>query len=169
MTTQGSLIFSTMTSRIHWTRSPTRFSSTKWVLFESCRVAEYMKHWLSGRWQRIVIIRKSFPSVLVKSGFSQWSFLIPLLFLIYINDLDTFIIRKNLKVCRGQQGSRAANQPRSSRDPATGSRMNQGLIGGIANAVLTPINAQSCTSVELTCLQIYRVCDPQPWKKMGSV
>ena len=60
-------------------------------------VFEWIKSWLLGRLQRVVLNGKSSDWIEVNSGVPQGSVLGPLLFLIYINDIDEWVTCKLLK------------------------------------------------------------------------
>jgi len=61
------------------------------------RIYDWISDWLEGREQRVVLLGKSSKWTKVISGVPQGSVLGPLLFLIYINDLDDSVCSKVLK------------------------------------------------------------------------
>jgi len=105
------------------------------------RTAEWIEHWLSDRRQRVVINGESSSWAPVRSGVPQGSVLGPLLFLIYINDLDTGLVSKISKFADDTKlGANAA-------DPTTVASLQQDLdrIGEWSEAWQMPFNTEKCT------------------------
>ena len=61
------------------------------------KIYDWIEDWLNNREQRVVLLGKSSKWVKVESGLPQGSVLGPLLFLIYINDIDDCVNSKLLK------------------------------------------------------------------------
>ena len=60
-------------------------------------IADWLKHGLRDREQRVVLLGSNSKWTRVKSGVPQGSVLGPLLFLIYINDIDDSVCSNLLK------------------------------------------------------------------------
>ena len=60
-------------------------------------VFNWINDWLKDREQRVVLLGRHSKWIKVKSGVPQGSVLGPLLFLIYINDIDDSVCSKLLK------------------------------------------------------------------------
>ncbi|KAF2343749.1 Reverse transcriptase domain, partial [Trinorchestia longiramus] len=77
--------------------------------------SRWIRNWLTGRTQRVVIHDETSDSALVTSGVRQGSVLGPLLFIIYINDLDVRIIKIN----KFADGTKFCHRAFTERDRAT--------------------------------------------------
>ncbi len=104
------------------------------------RVAEWVECWLSERKQRVVINGQSSQWSPVTSGVPQGSVLGPLLFLIYINDLDTGIISKISKFADDTKlGANAADA-----DAIVNLQSDLTKIGEWSDTWLMPFNTGKC-------------------------
>ncbi len=109
------------------------------------RVADWIEHWLADRLQRVVINGENSPWSPVKSGVPQGSVLGPLLFLIYINDLDQGLVSKISKFADDTKlGANAAN-------PASIALLQQDLIkiGEWSDTWQMPFNTDKCTVMHI--------------------
>jgi len=61
------------------------------------KIYNWMEDWLKGRVQRVILLGSSSKWIRVTSGVPQGSVLGPLLFLIYINDIDDSVCNSLLK------------------------------------------------------------------------
>ncbi|KAF2345019.1 Reverse transcriptase domain [Trinorchestia longiramus] len=79
--------------------------------------SRWIQNWLTSRTQRVVIHDETSDSTLVTSGVPQGSVLGPLLFIIYINDLDVGIISKINKFADDTKLSQSIHRKRQSNYP----------------------------------------------------
>lgn len=109
------------------------------------RVANWIEHWLADRQQRVVINGGKSPWSPVKSGVPQGSVLGPLLFLIYINDLDQGIFSK---ICKFADDTKLGANAANSADIAL---LQQDLIriGRWSDVWQMPFNADKCTVMHI--------------------
>ncbi|KAF2359228.1 Reverse transcriptase domain [Trinorchestia longiramus] len=77
----------------------------------------WTQNWLTGRTQRVMIHDQASDSTLVTSGVPQESVLGPLLFIIYINDLDVGIISKINKFANDTKLSQSIHRKGTSNYP----------------------------------------------------
>jgi len=104
------------------------------------RVAQWIESWLCNRRQRVVVNGESSAWAPVTSGVPQGSVLGPLLFLIYINDLDCDLISKVSKFADDTKlGINAA-------DPSMIAGLQRDLdrIGDWSERWLMPFNSDKC-------------------------
>ena len=104
------------------------------------KVADWIEHWLSDRRQRVVINGVSSDWTPIVSGVPQGSVLGPLLFIIYINDIDCGLISKISKFADDTKlGTDAA-------DPLKTAQLQQDLdnIGQWSNTWQMPFNTGKC-------------------------
>jgi Reverse transcriptase (RNA-dependent DNA polymerase) len=73
------------------------------------KVSEWVKNWLCGRRQKVSISKESSGWLDVTSGVPQGSVLGPVLFIIYINDLETDLISKIGKFADDTKMSKCVN------------------------------------------------------------
>ena len=111
----------------------------------SGRTAEWIEHWLSDRRQRVVINGECSSWAPVRSGVPQGSVLGPLLFLIYINDLDTGLVSKISKFADDTKLGANAASPTAVED------LQQDLdkIGEWSEAWQMPFNTDKCTVMHI--------------------
>ena len=75
------------------------------------KIYDWIKDWLNDREQRVVLLGHSSKWIDVKSGVPQGSVLGPLLFLIYINDIDECVNSKLLKFADDTKIFRVVTNP----------------------------------------------------------
>ena len=104
------------------------------------KVADWIEAWLSNRRQRVVVSGTPSGWSVVTSGVPQGSVLGPLLFLIYINDIDTGIISKMSKFADDTKlGINAANPT-----AVTELRRDLARIGEWSETWQMPFNTSKC-------------------------
>jgi len=109
------------------------------------RVTAWLSDWLSDRKQRVVINGCSSDWAPVASGVPQGSVLGPLLFLIYINDLDVGLVSRIAKFADDTKLGANAKDPES----VDGLRRDLVKIGEWSDTWQMPFNADKCTVMHI--------------------
>ena len=103
-------------------------------------VATWIESWLSGRKQRVIVNGVTSEWTAVTSGVPQGSVLGPLLFLIYINDLDNGLISRVSKFADDTKLGINAADPEAVKNL----QRNLAAIGKWSNVWQMPFNLDKC-------------------------
>ena len=103
-------------------------------------VLRWLKSWLNNRKQRVVVNGASSEFTAITSGVPQGSVLGPLLFLIYINDLDSGLVSRVAKFADDTKLGACAADPEAIR----GLQTDLAKVGDWSDKWLMPFNNDKC-------------------------